>query len=258
MRILRVAHQGHVFYASLQEQSLICLNKELGYTGPIPLADVAVMPPAAPTKVVCAAYNYPGQAQAAGREDPPEPIFYFKPPSAVIGAGNPVALPETARDVRYEPTLAVIIGQNCRHVAPDAVGPHIFGYACAADLVDMGLAADPDRHAQARAADTFLPIGPWIETEPGDIAALPIKVLVDGHTVCEGQAAEMRFSPTELVSAASMTMTLMPGDVLLTGSPCSVGPLAVGQELRLEMAPVGILINETRSQAPAPESGAVQ
>jgi len=243
MRVLRVQHQNHTFYASLHGDELICLNKSLGFTQPIPLRDVAVVPPVMPTKIICAAVNYPAHADEVGLAVPQEPVLFLKPPSAVIGTGMPIILPAASRRVDYEAELAVVMGKACRNVEPEDAAEHIFGYACANDVTARDLQKKDGQYARAKGFDSFCPIGPWIETQVPDPSDLAINTRINGETVQQGSTKDMLFSPYRLVSFISKVMTLQPGDVVLTGTPQGVGPLRHGDEVRVEIEAVGILIN---------------
>jgi 2-keto-4-pentenoate hydratase/2-oxohepta-3-ene-1,7-dioic acid hydratase in catechol pathway len=243
MRVLRVRHRDKSFYASLIEDHVACLDRSLGLDAPIPLGELQLLPPVAPTKVVCAAVNYRSHAEEVGRAVPDEPVLFFKPPSAVIPAGQPIVAPRDAGRVDYEAELAVVIGRTCRHVAPDKVAAHIFGYACANDVTARELQKKDGLYGRAKGFDTFAPIGPWIETEVADTGALGIRTLVNGEVRQQGNTADMIFPVFELVSFVSRVMTLNPGDVVLTGTPPGIGPIVPGDEVRIEIDGVGVLIN---------------
>lgn len=243
MRVLRVQYQNHTFYASLQGDELMCLNKNLGLARPIPLREVAVVPPVMPTKIICAAVNYRGHAKEMDKPVPDEPVMFLKPPSAVIGTGMPIMLPTASKRVEYEAELAVIMGKSCRNLEPDDVAEHIFGYACANDVTARDLQKKDGQNCRAKGFDSFCPIGPWIETQVPDPSALSITTRVNGNLVQQGNTKDMVFAPFELISRISKVMTLQPGDVVLTGTPEGVGPLAHGDEVRVEIENVGILIN---------------
>lgn len=243
MRVLRVQYQNHTFYASLHGDELMCLNKNLGLTRPIPLREVAVVPPVMPTKIICAAVNYKGRADEMQRSVPSEPVLFLKPPSSVIGTGMPIILPSASTRVDYEAELAVIMGKACRNLEPDEAPGHVFGYACANDVTARDLQRQDGQYCRAKGFDSFCPIGPWIETQVLDVSALSISTRVNGEIVQQGNTRDMVFPPFDLVSRISKVMTLQPGDVILTGTPQGVGPMGHGDEVRVEIEGVGILIN---------------
>lgn len=252
MRVLRVIYNGHTFYASLQEDQLYCLNKNLGLNEPIPLANVSVVPPVMPTKIVCVGMNYHDHAAELGKEAPDEPLIFLKPPSAVIGTGQAIVLPAVSQQVDYEAELAMVIGKSCKDVAPRDVPGHVFGYTCANDVTARDLQQKDTLFARAKGFDTFCPVGPWIETEVEDPANLSIRARIGDRVVQEGNTSDMITKPFELISYISSVMTLLPGDVVLTGTPAGIGPLAAGDEIRVEIDNVGVLIN-TVVEAPEPE-----
>jgi len=256
MRVLRVRHKDNVFYGSLTDQGVFCLNKELGYKDPIPLQQLAVLPPVVPTKLVCVAVNYKTHAEEMGHKLPDEPVLFLKPPSAVIGSGQPIVLPPQSKQVDYEGELAVVIGKTCRNVSLDHVAEHIFGYACANDVTARDLQKKDGQFGRAKGFDSFAPIGPWIETEAPNPAALTLKTTVNGQVRQQGNTSDMLFPPLMLVSYISSIMTLHPGDTILTGTPKGVGPLAAGDEVRVEIETVGILINPVAAQHEAGETPA--
>ena len=243
MRILRVKHNNQVFYASLNNEELICLNKELGFTEPIPIKETLVLPPVAPTKVICVALNYLSHAQEVGKPVPEEPLLFLKPPSAIIGSGQTILLPPQSQRVDFEGELAMIIGKPCRDVAPKDAPECIFGYSCANDVTARDLQNKDTLFARAKGFDSFAPIGPWIETEVPDPANLAIKTMVNNEVRQDGNTSDMIFKPLEILSFISGIMTLLPGDVILTGTPPGIAPLKAGDEVRVEIEGLGMLIN---------------
>lgn len=254
MRILRVMYQGHVFYASLENKAVVCLNKALGFTQPIPLAQVAILPVVMPTKIVCAAVNYKAHGQEMEHSIPEEPRIFFKPPSAVIGHGEPIVLPSESKQVEYEGELAVVMGKTCKDILPNDAAPYVFGYACANDVTARDLQKRDVQFARAKGFDTFAPIGPWIETEVADPSNMTLRTTLNGKVVQDCSTSEMVFSPFELVSFVSSIMTLHPGDVILTGTPAGVGELHEGDEVSIELEGVALLTNTVIRKTQASES----
>ncbi|THB64959.1 MAG: hypothetical protein D6E12_13725 [Desulfovibrio sp.] len=243
MRLLRVRYQNQIFYAALGDGHVVCLSQELGFTDPIPLEELQILPPTAPTKVVCVGLNYKGHAEELGMDIPDEPLIFFKPPSAVIGGGQPIVLPEGYSRVDYEAELAVVMGKPAHHISEDQAEEYIFGYCCANDVTERELQKKDGLYARAKGFDTFAPVGPWIETEVDDPMALEVYARVNGEIRQQGKTSDMIFTPFQLVSFISKVMTLLPGDVILTGTPAGIGPLSPGDEVRVEITEVGVLIN---------------
>ncbi len=253
MKVLRVRHGERTFYAQLlpEEGAVLCLDRALGLDAPLPLAGIAVLPPVSPSKVVCAAANFRSRLREMGRGEADAPMLFLKPPSAVIGNGQAIVLPPDSARVEARGALAMIVGRTCRDVAPDDVPRCLFGYACANDVTAVDLGARDETFGRAKGFDTFGPVGPWIETAVADPSALALRTRVNGHPVQEAPLADMALSPFALVSYVSRVMTLFPGDVVLAGSPAGGGLLAPGDEVRVEIDGVGVLINPVQARAAA-------
>lgn len=243
MRILRVLYQGRVFYASLQEDAVLCLNKDLGFAAPIPLSELTILPVVMPSKIVCAAVNYRAHGAELGHSIPETPRLFLKPPSSVIASGQPIVLPESSARVDHEAELAVVMGRVCRNVPEEELDAYIFGYTCANDVTARDLQKRDQLFGRCKGFDTFCPVGPWIETEVADPGNLAVRALVNGEVRQQGNTSDMIFSPRRLVSFISSIMTLNPGDVILTGTPDGVGPIKDGDEVRIDIEGVGVLIN---------------
>ena len=244
MRLVRVKYKERLFYGVLLEDKVRPLDRELGLPETIPLEELQVYPPVAPTKIICLAANYKDHAKEWGRPVPEEPMLFLKPPSAVIGAGQAIVLPEQSSRVDYEAELAIVLGRTCRDVELEDVSGYLLGYSCANDVTARDLQKKDVIFGRAKGFDTFAPIGPWIETEVEDPSNLTIRCQVNGETRQEGNTSDMAFGPYEIVSFISKVMTLLPGDVILTGTPAGVGPLAPGDEVRVDIPGVGLLINK--------------
>jgi 2-keto-4-pentenoate hydratase/2-oxohepta-3-ene-1,7-dioic acid hydratase in catechol pathway len=205
--------------------------------------DVRLLAPVIPrSKVIGIGRNYADHAVEMGGEAPAEPMMFLVPNTAVVGPGDPVVLPPQSSEVHYEGELAVVIGRMCKDVEPeDALGV-IVGYTCANDVTARDLQRSDGQWARAKGFDTFCPLGPWIETEldPGSLALV---TRLDGEVVQEGTTADMVHGVAALVSHASAAFTLLPGDVILTGTPAGVGPMEAGQRVEVEVEQIGVLAN---------------
>ena len=243
MRILRVSRQGKIFYASLQDRELICLDKSLGINEPLALTEVRVLPPVAPSKVVGVVLNSRSLAKQQDLEPPHHPELFLKPPSTLISPGDSVVLPSGAGQVMLEGQLALVMGKTARRIATQDVSEHLFGYACAADITAWDFALHQGGLTSAKAFDTVLPLGPWIETDTPDMGGLRVGVLLNGQPVAEASLEELILTPWELVSAVSRIMTLNPGDVVLCGATTARTWISSGQEARVDIPGVGLLIN---------------
>lgn len=258
MRVLRVRYGELTFYGSLVDKTVLCLDKNLGLSEPIPLEELAVLPPVVPTKIVCAGLNYKAHAEEMGKPLPEEPVLFMKPPSAVISTGQPIILPHQSTRVDFEGELAVVIGKTCRNAAPENVAEHLFGFCCANDVTARDLQQKDVQYTRSKGFDTFAPIGPWIETQIPNLADVSLRTLVNGELRQDSPLTDMIFPVEELVSFVSGIMTLNPGDVVLTGTPPGVGPLADGDEVRVEIPGVGILVNPVLSSAKSEEGVVIQ
>jgi 2-keto-4-pentenoate hydratase/2-oxohepta-3-ene-1,7-dioic acid hydratase in catechol pathway len=209
------------------------------------LADLTLLAPAAPTKIVCVGRNYAEHAAEHAAEVPSRPLLFLKPPSAVIGHRGSVALPPESDRVEHEGELAVVIGRRCRRVDASRAWAFVAGVTCANDVTARDLQRSDGQWTRGKGFDTFCPLGPWLVVglAEQDLADRGITCRVNGRERQRGRTSEMVFPPPELVAAASAVMTLEPGDVLLTGTPAGVGPLRPGDDVEVEIEGVGVLAN---------------
>ena len=208
-----------------------------------PLDDVRLLAPVLPSKVVAVGRNYADHAREMGSEPPAEPVLFLKPSTAVVGHGDPIAYPvKLTQRVDYEGELAVIIGRLCREVPAAQAAEVIFGYTCANDVTARDLQARDGQWTRAKGFDTFCPLGPWIETD-ADPADLELTTAVNGEVRQQARTSQLLYDVPALVEYVSTVMTLLPGDVLLTGTPAGVGPLEDGDEVSVTIENVGSLRN---------------
>ncbi len=220
------------------------LYQRIELTGATHLVEeVRLLAPVIPrSKVIGIGKNYADHAAEMGGEAPEEPLMFLVPNTAVVGPGDPVVLPPQSAEVHYEGELAVVVGRMCKDVEPeDALGV-IFGYTCANDVTARDLQRSDGQWARAKGFDTFCPLGPWIETDL-DPGALGVVTRLDGEVVQDGTTADMVHGVAALVSHASKAFTLLPGDVILTGTPAGVGPMDAGQRVEVEIDGIGVLSN---------------
>ena len=205
--------------------------------------EVRLLAPVIPrSKVIGIGKNYADHAKEMGGEAPTEPLMFLIPNTAVIGPGEPVVLPPVTSEVHYEGELAVVIGRLCKDIEPQEVSKVVFGYTVADDVTARDLQRGDGQWARAKGMDTFCPIGPWIETDL-DPANLSLRTRLDGEVVQDGTTADMVHDVATLVSYASKAFTLLPGDVILTGTPAGVGPVEGGQRVEVEIEGIGTLGN---------------
>lgn len=212
---------------------------------PQPLSQVRLLAPVLPSKVVAVGRNYADHVQEMGAAvDPAEPpVVFLKPSTSVIGPGDRVQYPVgVSDDVQFEGELAVVIARLCREVPPERVRDVVLGFTCANDVTARDLQRTEQQWGRAKGFDTFCPLGPWVATDI-DPADLAVTTTVNGELRQAGRTSLMLRGVDALVSHVSQAMTLLPGDVILTGTPAGVGPLAVGDEVSVTIEQVGTLTN---------------
>lgn len=205
--------------------------------------DVRLLAPVIPrSKVVGIGRNYADHAKEMGTEVPETPLMFLVPNTAVVGPGDPVVIPAMTQEVHYEGELAVVIGRIAKDVPVERAKDVIYGYTCANDVTARDLQRSDGQWARAKGFDTFAPIGPWIETDL-DVDNLSIRTRLDGELVQDGTTADMVHKVATLVAHASAAFTLLPGDLILTGTPAGVGPVDSGQRVDVEIEGIGTLSN---------------
>ncbi len=206
------------------------------------LDDVRLLAPVLPSKVVAVGRNYAEHARELGEETPEAPLIFLKPSTSVIGPGDAIAYPKQSRRVDHEGELAVVIGRLCRDVPPERAQEVVLGYTCANDVTARDLQRGDGQWARAKGFDSFCPLGPWVETEL-DVADVAVTCTVNGEARQEGRTAQLTHDIPALIAYVSSVMTLLPGDVLLTGTPAGVGPLEIGDEVSVTVEGIGTLTN---------------
>jgi len=213
----------------------------------VSFTEVQLLAPVFPTKVVAVGRNYADHAAESGAEIPEEPLIFIKPATAVIGPLASIVLPPDSSEVHHEAELAVVMGKVTRNIDIEDVGSHVLshvlGYTAANDVSARDLQRKDGQWARAKGFDTFCPLGPAIETEVDPLEGLSIICRVDGDIRQSGTTMDMVFGVGEIVSFVSRVMTLLPGDVILTGTPSGVGPLVPGNRVEVEIERIGSLLN---------------
>ena len=210
-----------------------------------PLAEVRLLAPVLPSKVVGVDRNYPAEPDGPERDGqaPAGPVLFLKPSTSVTGPGDAIKYPvKVTERVDFEGELAVIIGRLCRQVPPERADEVIFGYTCANDVTARDLQARDGQWTRAKGFDTFCPLGPWMETgtNPAD---LDLTTTVNGAVRQQARTSQLLWNVPDLVAYVSQVMTLLPGDVLLTGTPAGVGPLTAGDQVSVTIESIGTLTN---------------
>jgi 2-keto-4-pentenoate hydratase/2-oxohepta-3-ene-1,7-dioic acid hydratase in catechol pathway len=208
----------------------------------LPLDDVRLLAPVLPSKVVAIGKNYASHAEEMGGEVPERPLIFLKPSTAVIGPREPIASPSSSQRVDYEGELAVVISRLCRDVPEERAMDTVLGYTCANDVTARDQQKADGQWSRAKGYDTFCPIGPWIETEidPTDLA---IRTTLNGEKKQDSRTSMLVHKIPALIAYITSCMTLLPGDVILTGTPDGIGPMQVGDEVSVEIEGIGTLTN---------------
>jgi 2-keto-4-pentenoate hydratase/2-oxohepta-3-ene-1,7-dioic acid hydratase in catechol pathway len=251
MRIARFVVDGEVAFAAVEssegEPHLAELSGHpfgpLAFTGRrLPLGDVKLLAPVLPSKVVAIGRNYAEHATEMGGDVPEQPLLFLKPSTAVVGPGDKIAYPASSKRVDFEGELAVVIGRLCRDVPEDRVADVVLGYTCANDVTARDQQKTDGQWSRAKGYDTFCPLGPWIETDL-DIADRRVTTTLNGATKQDGRTSQIVHKVPSLIAYITSCMTLLPGDVILTGTPAGVGPMDVGDEVSVEIEGIGRLTN---------------
>ncbi|MCW2773151.1 MAG: 5-carboxymethyl-2-hydroxymuconate delta-isomerase [Nocardioides sp.] len=212
------------------------------------LADVRLLAPVLPrSKVVGIGRNYAAHAAELGHDLPTEPLMFLKPNTSVVGPGDPIYYPPQTQNLHFEGELAVVIGRICRDVPVEQATDVIHGYTIANDVTARDLQKSDVQFTRAKGFDSFCPLGPWIETDldPHDFAlGRSVQTHLNGDLKQDGSTKDLIFDIPTLISYVSSVMTLLPGDVILTGTPEGVGPMEVGDEVEISIAGLGTLTNK--------------
>lgn len=208
----------------------------------IPLESVRLLAPVQPGKIVCVGRNYADHAKELDNPVPDIPLLFLKPPSAVIAHGEKIVLPPQSRQVDHEGELTVVVGKRGRWIPAERALDFVFGYTIANDVTARDLQRRDVQFTRGKGFDTFCPLGPWIETE-FDLTDALITTRVNGEMRQMGSTREMVFSVAQLIAFVSSVMTLEVGDILLTGTPAGVGPLAANDVVEVSVEGIGTLSN---------------
>ncbi|MET9804785.1 fumarylacetoacetate hydrolase family protein [Streptomyces sp. NPDC006368] len=261
MRIARFSIDGNVAFGAVEGSSapgeegglVLDIIKGIPYADfelsgtKVPLSKVRLLPPVLPNKVVAIGRNYAEHAAELGNEVPEVPVTFFKPTTSVIGSGDAIVYPSFSNELHHEAELALVIGRMCREVPRERVRDVIFGFTCANDVTARDAQQREKQWARAKGFDTSCPLGPWVETDldPAAVAeGLAIQCTVNGEQRQLGRTSDMIRSIEDLVVHITEAMTLLPGDVILTGTPAGVGPLTVGDEVAVTIEGIGTLTNK--------------
>ena len=214
-----------------------------------PLDSVRLLAPIIPSKILCVGKNYVAHAEEFDGQVPAEPLIFSKPATSIIGPGDTIQLPRLSTNVHHEAELAIVIGRLIRNVAVEQAAEAILGYTCANDVTARDLQASDGQWTRSKGFDTFCPLGPWIDTDVDPATGLAVRCLVNGDVRQEGSTADLVFDVPQLVAYCAAFATLLPGDVILTGTPAGVGPLVDGDSCTVEVEGIGELTNTCAAEA---------
>jgi 2-keto-4-pentenoate hydratase/2-oxohepta-3-ene-1,7-dioic acid hydratase in catechol pathway len=215
---------------------------------PGPLSAVTLLPPVTPSKIVCVGRNYRDHVKEMGSELPSEPLFFLKPPSALLAPGGIVRMPAASARVDYEGELALVIGSPVRNLKPENWRDAIRGYTLANDVTARDLQKVDSQWTRAKGFDTFCPVGPIVSDELDPASGLTLETRVNGELRQRASTLDFIFPIPELLAYISSIMTLEPGDLVLTGTPAGVGPLQPGDRVEVSIPSLGVLANTTQPQ----------
>jgi 2-keto-4-pentenoate hydratase/2-oxohepta-3-ene-1,7-dioic acid hydratase in catechol pathway len=254
MRIARFSHQDAIKFGIVDGSELVVLAGDPMFAGSdttgerVPLGEVVLLAPVIPrSKVVCVGRNYRDHAAELGNEVPTSPMLFFKPNTSVVGPGDAEVLPEHSDFISFECELAAVVGRIAKNVSAENALDYVFGYTIGNDLTARDWQKSDGQWARAKGFDTSCPLGPAIETEFDVNGPAEITTRLNGEVRQQGPIGDMIFSLAEIIEFASAAFTLLPGDVILTGTPAGVGQIVAGDVVEVEITGLGILRNTARA-----------
>lgn len=245
MRFVRFLNDAHIAYGLVDDDVIdeISTTPFLPYerTGiTYELGDVRLLAPCLPSKIVAIGVNYKDHAAEMGRDLPEAPMFFYKPSTAVIGPGDKIVRPPESARLDYEGELCIVIGAVAKHVQPERWREVVAGFTCGVDATARDLQLKDLQWGRAKGFDTSAPLGPWIETEV-DPSNLRLITRVNGEVKQDSRTDQLIFDVPALIAFVSSYVTLLPGDVIMTGTPSGIGPLASGDRVEVDIEGIGVL-----------------
>ena len=244
--IIEKSHVKEVTAASIYKEggSAGKQDSDVSYTGrSFALSDLHLIPPCQPTKIVAVGLNYRSHAKELNMELPDEPLLFLKPSTSVIGHEDYISYPSMSRRVDYEAELGVVMKRVVKSVSVDEAKDCILGYTCFNDVTARDLQGKDKQFTRSKSFDTFAPVGPWIETDL-DPTKCKVESFLNGKCEQSGNTADLVFPVFHLVSFISAVMTLLPGDIIATGTPSGIGPMKVGDTVEVKIEGIGTLRNQ--------------
>jgi 2-keto-4-pentenoate hydratase/2-oxohepta-3-ene-1,7-dioic acid hydratase in catechol pathway len=253
MRIVRFSHAQKTKFGILEDERVYSLaddpfacftaGQEPAWDSQAyPLADVRLLPPCLPSKMVCVGVNYRTHAKEMGSSTPAAPLIFLKPPTALIGPDDRIVLPLNWKRVDFEGELGVVIGKKAKYVSEEEARQYVLGYTCFNDVTERHLQKEDGQWTRAKGFDTFAPAGPWIETaiQADD---LKLETYLNGELKQSARTSEMVHGINRLISFISGVMTLLPGDIIATGTPSGIAPMQPGDVVEVKIEKIGVLRN---------------
>jgi len=253
MKIVRFDQEGRSGYGVLDGEKILPIWEnpfagitEIGET--LVLSDVTLLAPCEPSKIVALGLNYRDHAAEFGHPVPEEPLIFLKPSTAVIGPEAAIIYPKMSRRVDYEAELAVVIGKTAHRVREDDALEYVLGYTCFNDVTARDLQKKDGLFTRAKGFDTFAAMGPWIETAIGDPDNVMVEAYLNGEPRQHASTSNMVFGVRRLIAFISEVMTLLPGDVISTGTPSGIGPMRPGDVVEVRVEGIGTLRNRVLAE----------
>lgn len=250
MRYCRFLSPEGARWGKIEQETIIVMDRapfEFGRpTGKtLPLAEARLLGPAAPSKIVCVGRNYADHAAELGNEVPEEPMLFLKAPSSIIGPDEPIQLATADRRTDFEGELVIVMGKEASRVPRRKALEYVLGYTCGNDVSDRVLQKKDGQFGRAKSFDTYGPMGPWIETDL-DPSNLTVETRLNGEIKQSGSTKQLIFDVPYLIEFISNVMTLHPGDMIMTGTPAGVSPMAPGDVVEIHIEGIGTLKNPVR------------
>ena len=253
MKIVRFDQEGRSGYGVLDGEKILPIweNPFAGITETgetLVLSDVTLLAPCEPSKIVALGLNYRDHAAEFGHQVPEEPLIFLKPSTAVIGPEAAIIYPKMSRRVDYEAELAVVIGKTAHRVREDEALEYVLGYTCLNDVTARDVQKKDGLFTRAKGFDTFAAMGPWIETAIGDPDNVMVEAYLNGEPRQHASTSNMVFGVRRLIAFISEVMTLLPGDVISTGTPSGIGPMRPGDVVEVRVEGIGTLRNRVLAE----------
>jgi 2-keto-4-pentenoate hydratase/2-oxohepta-3-ene-1,7-dioic acid hydratase in catechol pathway len=247
MKIVRFSLGKRTSYGILDNQTIKVIQgnpfQNIRYSGTLyKLSEVKLLAPSVPSKIVCLGVNYRSHAGELSAQLPPSPLIFLKPPTAIIGPEDKIIYPEMSRRVDYEGEVGVVMKKKASHISSQNALDYVLGYTCFNDVTACDLQKLDGQWTRGKGFDTFAPFGPCIETD-FDPTNAPLETYLNGELKQKSNTAELIFPIKEIISFISRVMTLLPGDVIATGTPGGIGPMNPGDIIEIKIAPIGFLRN---------------